>query len=91
MPATKRMIVQLSALPCSIIIVGVGNADFSQMEELDGDDGILRDDSGKGVERDIVQFVRFTETVKRGNLAEEVLKEIPPQLCGYMERNGIVP
>ena len=46
MPTTKNLIVQLSGLPCSIIIVGIGNADFSAMEELDGDDGIMRDDMG---------------------------------------------
>lgn len=91
MPDTKRVIVKLSALPCSIIIVGVGNADFSQMEELDGDDGILRDPSGTPCQRDIVQFVRFNECVARGNLAEEVLKEIPTQLCGHMEKIGYVP
>jgi hypothetical protein len=32
MNETIRLLVDLSALPCSIIIVGVGNADFSQME-----------------------------------------------------------
>jgi hypothetical protein len=91
MPQTKRLIVQLSSLPCSIIIIGVGTADFSQMQDLDGDDGILRDDTGRGVDRDIVQFVQFNNSARQGNLAEEVLKEIPNQLCGYMERNGIVP
>ena len=35
---------KLSEYPCSIIIVGIGDADFEAMEELDGDDGILRDD-----------------------------------------------
>ena len=91
MPQTKRLMVQLSGLPCSIIIIGVGNADFSQMQDLDGDDGILRDDTGRGVDRDIVQFVQFNNSARQGNLAEEVLKEVPNQLCGYMERNGIVP
>lgn len=46
MPRTKQLIVQLSVLPCSIIIIGIGNADFSDMEKLDGDDGVLRDDMG---------------------------------------------
>ena len=91
MPETKRLIVELSELPCSIIIVGVGNADFSQMEELDGDDGVLRDGYGKAVARDIVQFVGFNKSVQRGNLAEEVLKEIPTQLCGHMEKINFVP
>ena len=91
MAETIRLLVDLSALPCSIIIVGVGNADFSQMEDLDGDGQILRDDRGRPCMRDIVQFVRFTECVARGNLAEEVLKEVPPQFCQHMERIGFRP
>jgi hypothetical protein len=37
MDLTKELIVSMCDLPVSIIIVGVGRADFSQMEELDGD------------------------------------------------------
>ena len=40
------------------------------MEELDGDDGILRNSTGKPVERDIVQFVAFDEAMKWGNLSD---------------------
>lgn len=54
MPRTKDAIVELSELPCSIIIVGVGNADFTDMETLDGDDGVLRNSRGKAATRDIV-------------------------------------
>ena len=54
MMETKDAIVQLSGLPVSIIIVGVGNADFRKMEELDGDDGVLRSRSGEVAKRDIV-------------------------------------
>ena len=46
MPATKNLVYALSSMPCSIIIVGVGPADFSAMEELDGDGGRLRNTSG---------------------------------------------
>ena len=35
---TIDAVVQASGLPLSIIIVGIGNADFSQMEVLDGGD-----------------------------------------------------
>lgn len=35
-------IVKASILPLSIIIVGVGNADFSNMDVLDADDVPLR-------------------------------------------------
>jgi len=41
-------------LPISIVIVGVGNEDFSNMVRLDGDDVEL----GKGI-KDIVQFVKY--------------------------------
>jgi hypothetical protein len=47
MAETKAAIVDLSSLPCSIIIVGVGNADFSSMDELDGDGSVLKDDRGR--------------------------------------------
>ena len=61
------------------------------MQELDGDDGVLRDDNRNPCLRDIVQFVGFNECMARGNLAEEVLKEVPKQLCSHMERVGFKP
>ena len=45
----------------SIIIVGVGSADFGDMKVLDGDDGLLRASNGKYAARDIVQFVPFSK------------------------------
>jgi hypothetical protein len=38
MEDTKQSIIAASSLPMSIIIVGVGEEDFSAMEELDSDD-----------------------------------------------------
>jgi len=71
--------------------VGVGNADFSAMEELDGDGGLLRDSTGKPCRRDVVQFVEFKKSLKKGNLAEQVLKEVPGQLVSHMEHIGYSP
>lgn len=56
---TRDAIVRASRLPLSVIIVGVGPADFKAMELLDGDDGVLRSTVGEAVARDIVQFVPF--------------------------------
>lgn len=84
MPETKATLVDLSNLPCSVIIIGVGNADFSSMDELDGDGQPLRDDRGRSCSRDIVQFVAYNKAVSLGNLAEQVLKEVPTQLCSHM-------
>lgn len=54
MDATLTEVVELSALPCSIIIIGVGNANFDAMESLDCDKGTLRDSRGRTATRDIV-------------------------------------
>ena len=60
MKQTIDEIVRASSLPLSIIIVGVGNANFSSMDKLDGDDEALYSNKfGKYAEADIVQFVPF--------------------------------
>ncbi|TSW62365.1 Copine-5 [Bagarius yarrelli] len=98
MAQTKEAIVNAAKLPMSIIIVGVGQAEFDAMVELDGDD-IRISSRGKLAERDIVQFVPFRDYMDRtGNhvlsmarLAKDVLAEIPDQLISYMKSKGIKP
>lgn len=95
-PFTEQAIVSASALPLSIIIVGIGNADFTAMETLDADTVALAAGGVKAV-RDIVQFVPFNKFIfgdpstARIRLAKEVLAEIPTQLVGYMKANNITP
>ncbi|CAL1612957.1 unnamed protein product [Knipowitschia caucasica] len=90
---TRDAIVRSSTLPLSIIIVGVGPADFSAMKLLDGDDGVLRSTSGEKVHRDIVQFVPFRdfEEAPLAALAQSVLAEVPSQLVSYFKMRGIQP
>ncbi|XP_077307137.1 copine-7 isoform X3 [Lithobates pipiens] len=85
MADTREAIVRASYLPMSIIIVGVGNADFTDMQILDGDDGILRAPKGEPVLRDIVQFVPFREfkNASPAALAKCVLAEVPKQVVEY--------
>uniref|UniRef100_A0A0S7ETY6 CPNE3 n=1 Tax=Poeciliopsis prolifica TaxID=188132 RepID=A0A0S7ETY6_9TELE len=59
MDQTRAAIVAASHLPMSIIIVGVGGADFGAMEFLDSDDKLLLSPTGDAAARDIVQFVPF--------------------------------
>eukprot|EP00189_Rhodosorus_marinus_P001566 CAMPEP_0113970398 /NCGR_PEP_ID=MMETSP0011_2-20120614/11155_1 /TAXON_ID=101924 /ORGANISM="Rhodosorus marinus" /LENGTH=719 /DNA_ID=CAMNT_0000984771 /DNA_START=120 /DNA_END=2280 /DNA_ORIENTATION=- /assembly_acc=CAM_ASM_000156 len=91
--ATIHEIVQASALPMSIVIVGVGNADFSTMDVLDADKvPLVSNENGKKMEADIVQFVPFRKYEKSpGLLASEVLEEIPDQFLQYMKRKKIKP
>ena len=91
MAETQAAIVDLSSLACSIIIVGVGSADFSSMDELDGDGGPLKDRQGRACQRDIVQFVGYNKAVKNGIQAEQVLKDVPTQFCRHMERIRFIP
>nr|KAF6300381.1 copine 3 [Myotis myotis] len=76
---TRQAIVNAAKLPMSIIIVGVGGADFSAMEFLDSDSGALRSPSGEVANRDIVQFVPFRQfqNAPKEALAQCVLAEIP--------------
>ncbi|VDO05167.1 unnamed protein product [Rodentolepis nana] len=97
MPQTKAAVVNASRLPISIIIVGIGAADFSAMEELDGDE-IRLTSRGRIAERDIVQFVPFDDFVSltsvmdtKRQLARAVLAEIPEQLISYMRSKGYKP
>ena len=54
---TIDLIVECSNYPLSIIIIGIGDSDFSAMKFLDSDDIKLRDGKGRDCKRDIVQFV----------------------------------
>ena len=90
--ATIHAIVEGSALPLSIIIVGVGSADFGSMVELDGDERPLVDRHGKRMRRDIVQFVEFRKHAgDEAKMAEAVLAEMPGQLVEFMRLTGIRP
>merc|ERR1712127_878033 len=86
MPETIEHVVDLAEFPCSIIIIGVGDANFDAMKALDGDEHGLKDRKGRSAARDIVQFVEFREAVGKGDLAEQVLAEIPTQFVSYMEK-----
>ena len=100
MAQTKTAIVDAAVLPMSIIIVGVGGADFDAMEELDGDTVRVTDQRGRVASRDIVQFVPMRNFLGIGGpnsqgagvyLAKEVLAEVPDQFIGFMKSRKIVP
>ena len=100
MEQTKSAVVDAAILPISIIIIGVGGADFDAMEELDGDTVRVTDQRGRTASRDIIQFVPMRNFLGVGGpnsqltsqyLAKEVLEEIPDQFLGFMKSRKIVP
>lgn len=91
MDATINSLIRAAYLPLSIIIIGIGNADFTQMEILDGDNGLVNQ-RGESCARDLVQFVPFNQFKNNPILlAQNVLYELPAQLCQYYKMVNIVP
>ncbi|XP_068657753.1 protein BONZAI 1-like [Aristolochia californica] len=81
---TKDAIVKATDLPLSILIVGVGGADFKEMEILDADKGErLESSTGRIASRDIVQFMK---DVQNGEISvvHSLLAELPGQFMSYM-------
>eukprot|EP00055_Hartaetosiga_balthica_P015208 m.88312 g.88312 ORF g.88312 m.88312 type:complete len:529 (+) comp8805_c0_seq3:22-1608(+) len=92
MADTKSAIVSASNLPLSIVIVGVGAADFGRMDELDSDGVVLTDVNGMKAARDMVQFVQFRNYGNNSaELAAAVLEEIPNQVEEYCGMFKVVP
>ncbi|XP_068658278.1 protein BONZAI 3-like isoform X2 [Aristolochia californica] len=90
---TKDALVKASDLPLSILIVGVGRADFTAMTILDADNGQrLESSTGQIATRDIVQFVPMT-VVHSGEISvvQSLLEELPGQFLTYMRSKGIKP
>ncbi|KAK3023614.1 hypothetical protein RJ639_043882 [Escallonia herrerae] len=90
---TKDALVRASDLPLSILIVGVGTADFTQMEILDADNGHRLESSiGRIATRDIVQFVPMRD-VHGGQISivQSLLAELPGQFLSYMRSRDIRP
>jgi hypothetical protein len=87
MQHTINAICAAADAPLSIIIVGVGAADFSMMDQLDGDDGAIKDSAGRLCRRDLVQFVPFGKFMQapQAMLAAEVLREVPVQVAKWAE------
>jgi len=81
--ATAEVLREASAAPISVVMVGIGNTDFSAMQFLD--------DSSSG-DTDIAQFVPFNNVSRNSvELTSQTLREIPAQLVNYFQKNNIPP
>jgi hypothetical protein len=90
--ATIDLIVHASKLPLSVVIIGIGNADFSEMNVLDSDNAQLVSSAGTPMLRDIVQFVPFNKVKQSLSLLRhEVLGELPRSLVDYFVSVGQMP
>jgi len=92
MDNTISAVCRSSYHPISIIIVGIGDADFGNMDQLDADDGRLRSTTGEEQKHDNVQFVPFNEFQgSASQLSREVLRELPDQVVTHFMSRNIKP
>ncbi|CAG8491554.1 4267_t:CDS:1 [Dentiscutata heterogama] len=90
---TIEAIMNATIYPLSIVIVGVGNANFNAMKLLD-DELLNRKWDVNLQPRDIVHFVRMNDFIRGKiniDLPKAVLKEIPDQIMEYMKIHNIEP
>lgn len=89
---TVNSIVKASQLPISIIIVGIGQNRFDNMNVLADDNNRLIDQNGKSALRDIVRFLPYAKYHNNvPELAEQIFIEVPRQIVEYFSMNGISP
>ncbi|KAJ6821825.1 protein BONZAI 3 [Iris pallida] len=89
---TIDALVKASDLPLSFLIVGVGNADFTNMQVLDADNGKrLESSTGRIATRDIVQFIPMRDVQGEISIAQLLLEELPGQFLSYMRCRDIKP
>ena len=90
--ATIDALVEGSFLPLSVIIVGIGEADFSKMVILDGNDTPLVSSDKIRWARDLVQFIHYNKYKNdERTLTKEILEEIPRQIIEYYIQNNYNP
>uniref|UniRef100_A0A0E0NFM2 C2 domain-containing protein n=1 Tax=Oryza rufipogon TaxID=4529 RepID=A0A0E0NFM2_ORYRU len=88
---TIDAIIKASDFPLSILVVGVGGADFKEMEFLDPNKGErLESSTGRVASRDMIQFAPMKDAHGSGiSTVQSLLAEIPGQFMTYMRTREI--
>ncbi|KAF0891980.1 hypothetical protein E2562_011356 [Oryza meyeriana var. granulata] len=88
---TIDAIIKASDFPLSILVVGVGGADFKEMEFLDPNKGErLESSTGRVASRDMIQFAPMKDVHGSGiSTIQSLLAEIPGQFMTYMRTREI--
>lgn len=93
MQQTINQIVMASDAPLSIIIVGVGNANFSNMNKLNANEHPLKASNGKSMKRNVVHFVTLSkiQNCPSQQLENELLEDIPFQIHQFCSTHEFIP
>eukprot|EP01094_Clydonella_sp_ATCC50884_P026912 TRINITY_DN7530_c0_g1_i1.p1 TRINITY_DN7530_c0_g1~~TRINITY_DN7530_c0_g1_i1.p1 ORF type:complete len:632 (+),score=109.72 TRINITY_DN7530_c0_g1_i1:135-2030(+) len=90
------LLVEASALPLSIIFVGVGQGPFPRLDcmGLKGKKGQMKSSTGLEVERDFTHFFRLSQderTLSLPVLANKILNVLPDHIMSYARKENVVP
>lgn len=96
---TIDKMVEASAEPLSIVLVGVGDGEFTDLKKMDQDGvPICSEKNGKIVERDMIDFINIKTYIEaernamtETKLARKTFSEIPRHFVDYMQKKGIKP
>lgn len=91
MDQTIQAIIEAAELPMSVILIGVGNANFDDLSRLDGNKEKLRSNANVSPSRDIVTFVPYKTIPNITLLSEAILSELPHQIVNYFRMRNIAP
>ena len=82
---TIEKLIQYSKLPLSVIFVGVGDGDFTDMEQFnDSYNKLFSSNLKEYAIRDIVQFVPFNNFDNPQSMAKQVFMKLSKQSVEYM-------
>lgn len=89
---TKKAIVDSSFYPISIIIVGIGQGPFTNMNDLFNVKNLIQDKENRRACRDNIKFIPFSEyETNLSELSLQIFEEIPKHIVEYFSVKDITP
>ena len=81
-----------SALPISIVVIGLGNGPYTKLEDLENNFLNLKNDDGNKPQRKCLKFVSFKKNSKNfQRTVQKALIDIPNEMVEYLSINNIIP
>ena len=91
---TINALVQARNYPLSVIIIGVGNGPFKDMQALSGNNQPLYNSVNNKMRNNIVTFIplnNYKNNIGINLLQEKIWEKIPQQISQYFQNKNILP
>lgn len=93
MQDTIDLLVKAASLPFSLIVIGIGDSDFEEMEDLNQPKDKFVSSNGQNGCRINARFFKFNDFIDMDDdlMVKEVLEKIPSQICEYYSLSKTKP